>query len=468
VHCHDCNTANAVDSKYCKECGAKINEGYRTMMLSVQDLPAGQNEETVDRLTRLLDMAFWHNEAGNIAAAITASEAALTINPNSTTAHSLLGSLYERKGDDVQAIHHFEAVLALNPDSAADAAKLDQLRRGVHVKAVAPPITHQLVPPVLIRLGPTLRQKWVGLAEVGTQRSGDSWAGLQRRPLYAAGAVAAGVLLVGLLLARPWAGTQTVTSPARSASSVVGVDRSAFADRTASTAPVAAPAPPLVLTPAPASGASSSPAPLLVAHDPFAGRVAAVARPAAAPPAWSLPPVPPRAAARRRQAGRDLPPLRLAALPLVGADGGLAPAPVTLPAGVGGPLASLASIPQHTVVVGSLAAGMGEQPAQSQAPSHIRITVHQVKDTDSSDAPVTSGGGSRSDGGQSDGSMKAASYQDNALSLQQGGEFKQARLAYQRAIRAYEAQIASGQDVETAQRGLAACQIGLQICQQSQ
>ena len=183
----------------------------------------------------------------------------------------------------------------------------------------------------------------------------------------------------------------------------------------------------------------------------------------AVPPAWSLPPVPSRTAARRRrQAG--LPPLRLAALPPVGSEGSLAPAPVRLPAGVESPLASIASIPQHTVVVGSLAGSAEDAPAQAEAPSHIRITVHQAKETDSSDLPVTSSDSS-SDGGRG---AKAASYQDNALSLQQAGEFKQARLAYQRAIRAYEAQIASGQDVETAQRGLAACQTGLEICQQSQ
>jgi len=463
VHCHDCTTVNTVDSKYCKQCGAKINDGYRTMMLSVQDLPVGQDEEAVDRLTRLLDMAFWHNEAGNIAAAITASEAALAINPNSTTAHSLLGSLYEKKDDDAQAIHHFEAVLALNPDSAADASKLDQLRRGVHVKAVAPPIAHQLVPPVLIRLGPTLRQKWGGLAESGVRQ-----ASLQRRPLYAAGAVTAGVLLMGLLLTKPWPSVQTVTSPVPTPPPIAAVGRSAFAGGMASVAQAAAP---LVLTPAPSSGGPSYPAPLLTSHDPFAGRVPTAAPPAASP-LWSLPPVPSRAAARRRrQAGPNLPPLLLAALPSSGSDGGLAPAPVTLPVGARVPLVSLASIPQHTVVVSSFQGAGGDQSAQPEVPSHIRITVHQ--DTDSGNAPVTSGGGGQSGGGQSGGgqsggSAKAASDQENALSLQQGGEFKQARLAYQRAIRAYEAQIASGQDVETAQRGLAACQTGLQICQQSQ
>jgi len=457
VYCHDCNTANTVDSKYCKECGAKINDGYRTMMLSVQDLPLGQSEEVLDQLTRLLDMAFWHNEAGNVAAAITASEAALAINPNSTTAHSLLGSLYEKKGNDAQAIKHFEAVLALNPDSAADAAKLDQIRRGVHVKAIAPPISHQLVPPVLVKLGPTLRQKWAGLADLSARRPA-----LQSQPLYAAGAVTAGVLLLGLLVTHPWASAEAVTPPIPSPPPAVGVDRSAFSSGAAMNRQAAAPAPPLVLTPAPSSGGSYYPAPLLTSHDPFAGRVPMAAPPAASP-AWALPPVPSHAAARRRRlAGRDLPALRLTALPPAGADGGLVPAPVTLPPGVGPPLASVASIPQHTVVVGSVAGFAGGEAPQAEAPSHIRITVHQVKEADGGESSAPSGDG------QSDGAAKAASYQESALSLQQGGEFKQARLAYQRAIRAYEAQIGSGQDVETAQRGLAACQTGLQICQQSQ
>jgi len=462
VHCHDCNTANSVDSKYCKECGAKMNEGYRTMMLSVQDLPTGQDEEALGRLTRLLDMAFWHNEAGNIAAAITASEAALAINPNSTTAHSLLGSLYEKNDDDAHAIEHFEAVLALNPNSAADASKLEQLRRGVHVKAVSTPITHQLVPPVLIKLGPTLRQKWAGLAEAGAQQASARRAGLQRQPLYAAGAVTGVVLLMGLLMTHPWSSASAVTTQTPVPAPLVTASRSTFGGGVASLAQISPVSPPMVLTPVPSSGgAAAYPAPIRTTRDPFAGR-APTAAPSAAP-LWSLPPVPARAgAARRRQSGRNLPALRLTALLPVGSDGGLAPAPVTLLAGASTPFVSVASIPQHTVVVGSLAGVAGNQASQPDAPSHIRITIHQAKDADGDAAPIPATGAG--DGG----TATAASYQDSALSLQQGGQFKQARLSYQRAIRAYKAQIASGQDVETAQRGLAACQTGLQICQQSQ
>jgi len=450
VYCHECGTGNTVDSKYCKECGTKINDGYRTMMLSVQDLPVNQSDETLDKLTRLLDMAFWHNEAGNREAAIVAAEAALAINPGSTTAHSLLGTLYEKKGDDEVAIRHFEAVLALNPDSAADAAKLDQLRRGVHVQAAAPPAAYLWLPPALVKLAPQVRRRWTKLAGNGV-RPGV----LQRRPLIAAAAATGAVLIGGLLLTHPWARAETVvTYPVGAPAPVAaGPDRLALPN-TAPPAPVS----PMVLMPAPSSGNTSfAPyaAPLVTAHDPFAGRVSAPAP--AAPPRWSLPAVPPRQAARKRNARRDLPALRLAALPPVGEDG-IAPAPVTLPGGV--PLATVEALPQHTVVVGSFPGPASPRNA-ADLPSHIHITVHQARDGEADAAPATLGDGA-GDGARAD------SYQQRALSLQQGGDYRQARLSYQSAIRGYEAQIAAGQDLETAQRGLAACQTGLQICQQSQ
>jgi len=450
VYCHECGTGNTVDSKYCKECGTKINDGYRTMMLSVQDLPVNQSEETLDKLTRLLDMAFWHNEAGNREAAIVAAEAALAINPGSTTAHSLLGTLYEKKGDDEAAIGHFEAVLALNPNSAADAAKLDQLRRGIHVQAAAPPAAHLWLPPAVVKLAPQVRQRWADLA--GSRvRPGV----LQRRPLMAAAAATGAVLICGLLLMRPWARAETVVTYPVSAPAPVTAGPNPLALPNTAPAPSA---PPMVLMPAPSSSTSppvSYAAPLVTAHDPFAGRASALAP--AAPPRWSLPAGPPRRAARGRNARRDLPALRLAALPAVGGTG-IAPAPVALPEGV--PLATVEALPQHTVVVGSLA---GRAPLGSAAdlPAHIHITVHQARGGEADASPAPLGGGS-------DEGAKADSYQQRALSLQQGGDYRQARLSYQSAIRDYEAQIAAGQDVETAQRGLAACQTGLQICQQSQ
>ncbi len=475
MYCQDCNTSNALDSKYCKECGAKINSGYRTMMLSFQDLPLHQSEEDIDALTRLLDMAFWHNQAGNQAAAMTAAEAALAINPHSTTAHSLLGTLCEKAGQDDDAIKHFEAVLSLNPDSPADAAKLEQLRRGVHVRAVAPPMTHQLLPPALLKLGPEFTKRWAALSETPLSAK-MARIDPQRRPLYAAGAATALVAIGGLLLARPWAQAETVrtyaiTSPA--APAAVSVASSAYAPP-----PLLAP---VVLAPSHANTLVPTYAPpALTTRDPFAGTVPTDARPdaptrgAALGSLWSLPPVP-RSAAGRRGRGNALPPLRLAALPPVGEGGGLAPASVSLPPGVS-PLdagsntgsvpgfsgaSGAGALPRHTVMVSQFGGSAAPSSTASDLSSHIRITVHQAAETP---APADANSSSGADGD----SAQGESLQQRALSLQEAGSYSQARSAYQSAIRSYQRQISAGQNVETAERGLAACQTGLQICQQSQ
>ena len=154
--------------------------------------------------------------------------------------------------------------------------------------------------------------------------------------------------------------------------------------------------------------------------------------------------------------------MRLTALPAAD-SGGLAPAPVTVPDGIGTPLATVANIPQHTVVVSSL--GQFATPTSTgmaEPASHIHITVHQSRPSDMNAVIASADDGGSADGG------KAETYQQHALSLQQNGDYGSARAAYQRAIQAYQGQISSGHDVETAQRGLAACQTGLLICQQSQ
>ncbi len=463
MYCTDCGTANTVDSKYCKECGEKINDGYRTMMLSVTDLPAGVSEETTGALTRLLDMAFWHNEAGNVAAAITASEAALALNPNSTTAHSLLGTLYEKKRDDARAIEHFEAVLALNPDSAADKTKLEQLRRGVHVKAVMPPLVHQWVPPALRTVAPRLQKVWAGRADRPVSASSMT-ASVQRQPLMAAGVATAVILIGGLFAVRPWAHGD---APASSRLMVAAAPPSVALSQSPFAAPPSNPLPaPVIMRPPTSSMTYIRPVAPVTTADPYAGgptsRAAYAPAPAyAAAPAYVLPPVPARSLKHRTEA---LPRLRLAALPPIGSEG-LAPAPVTVPVGLlSAPTAVVASagpVPQHTVVVSGLGAAM--PPAGAGLSSHIRISVRSAPETET--ATAASPDSSSENGGGDD---RASSYQQRALSLQQSADYKGARQAYGRAIRAYQAQIAAGQDVEAARRGLAACQTGLEICQQSQ
>lgn len=476
MYCNDCGTGNTPDSKFCKECGGKFNTGYREMMLSVQDTHDVEDEASQERISNLLEMAFWHNENGNVEAAILACEAVLAINKNSTTAHSLLGSLYEKKGDDAKAIEHFEAVLALNPESAADAIKLDRLKRGVRVKAVAPPPAYKWLPPALVGVSIAgLREKWEGGRLADMRRPT-----LKPTPALLAGAAAALVLAIGLASIRPSvrpAATRVANvvaaSPAVAAAPVGsragansafgGGAASASSSLSGGSAFVAAPPIP---SSAVASARSSKVAPsaaALTGSDPFSDALKLYDTPL--PPAARATAPPRLRAASSRSASRRssgisappiLPPLSLRAVPL-GSD--LAPAPVSVASASAVPLASVAAVPQHTVVVRDLDAGASGGNEGGGSGSHIKITVNSEGDAVTQITPLTE---SRSDEGR-DGDA----HQQTALGLQQQGDFRRARAAYQKAIRAYKNQLMAGRDAESARRGLAACQTGLQICQQS-
>ncbi len=470
MFCTECGTKNSVDSKYCRECGTKINDGYRTMMLSLDDLRAIDNEKNQERLAKLLDMAFWHNEAGNADAAVLACEAALAIHPHSTTAHSLLGTLYEKRGDDSKAIHHFEAVVSLNPDSAADAAKLDQVRRGVHVKAAAPPSAYKWIPPALVGLsvaGVTGKVK-DKLADTTAPHGEPSQTRLRSlNPVLGSALAFGAVLLAGGLILRPAASppqpVHRLPVPGASLPSLAPAGGAAPAAAGSANSSLATALPPVTLAPGASSGRVAPPR---FGPDPFAdasgpiGGTTLLARTARVPAAPRVSRI-----VRRAPAGRSvsaLPPLSLRAVPLPG-ENSLAPAPVSFSRTASYvPLATVSSLPQHTVVVSSL----NTAPPQSAfaTPSRIRITIHN--------APA--GGGialsnrdlpppDRPDGASSAGD----NAQQTAITLQQQGSYRQAASAYREAIRAYQAQIANGRDVDTATRALQACQTGLQICQQS-
>src|SRR5579883_1726919 len=119
IFCTQCGTPNTRDSKFCKECGESLVTTYAPKISSDPFVQAGLGRE--DQIERLLDMAFWHNEAGNIGAALLACQAALALNDRCVTAWSLIGCLYEKKGELDKAIEAFEVVTALNPESMADA-----------------------------------------------------------------------------------------------------------------------------------------------------------------------------------------------------------------------------------------------------------------------------------------------------------------------------------------------------------
>jgi tetratricopeptide (TPR) repeat protein len=75
----------------------------------------------------LLEEAFRLSEEGRVLAAIQTCQQAVAINPNSTSAHSLLGTLYERQGDRDNAIRSYEQVLTLSPGSTVERRRLNEL-----------------------------------------------------------------------------------------------------------------------------------------------------------------------------------------------------------------------------------------------------------------------------------------------------------------------------------------------------
>ena len=467
MYCLECGTKNSADSKFCKECGVTVASAAppRSHTLT-EDLAPVENPVTRERLVNLIEMAFWHNDAGNYDAAILACEAALAINPSSSTAHSLLASLYEKKGNDERAIEHLEAVVNLNPESTADATKLDQLRSGIRIKAVTPPAGYRWVPPALASsmgsgMGERLARWNLDERRVGPVKLVPA--------LFSLGAVVI-VVAAGLLLLKPSpsASGQTV-QVAASPQADTSIDRSAFAD----------PAPqgrsPIAAEPfAPAKFPPPAPVDMSRGPNPFGETLKSTA---GTHPVWvgtaSAPRLPSPAGKSKAATGMPaLPKLTLEAQPVPGTSGTLAPAPVTI-----------ANVPHHNVMVSQLPSSSGssspDTPAapSSSAPSTGDSSVIHVQVHDSNgDAGSAFAAPSPPDVQVSAPSSpprnapsvdRASSWQQSALNEQMDGNYRAAATAYQQAIHAYKDQIAGGKNVDAAKRGLKACQTGLQICQQS-
>jgi tetratricopeptide (TPR) repeat protein len=93
-----------------------------------------------ERARRLLEEAFRLVEQGRLQPAIRACQQAIALNPTSTSAHSLLATLYERTGDRDGAIRELEQVLSLDPGSTAERRRLNELM-GVPVAAAPTPVS---------------------------------------------------------------------------------------------------------------------------------------------------------------------------------------------------------------------------------------------------------------------------------------------------------------------------------------
>ena len=124
MFCTQCGTRNPEDANYCQKCGRPIGRPVRPL----DDSEFSLLQQPEDRVGDLLAVAFKRREQGDLDGAIRACAGALQVLPESTSAHSLMGMLFEAQGERDKAISAFERVLALNPGSIADREKLEQLR----------------------------------------------------------------------------------------------------------------------------------------------------------------------------------------------------------------------------------------------------------------------------------------------------------------------------------------------------
>lgn len=417
---------------------------------------------TGDRCSRLLETAFYHNKVGNISTAKKACEEVLKLNPQSTTAHSLLASIYEQQGDTDRAIEHRALVLMLNPTSEADALKLEELRNGIHT----PPKPTPEVP---------WHQRYRGL-NGAVLISQLSWNKLRERRYLP---VAASVLVALLLLSAAALVIHNGSAPKRFASvndvrfgapgSMPVVDRP-------SVAPHSSGFPPSQLSAfANAPEARHQPVSAVQA-DPFTEHIANLSGPRVAysPGTGGAYTRPRGYRSPYSDAVTPLPPLNLRAVPN-SAISGLQPAPVAVPQNgtANGyerqDTVVVSQIPQRNSAFTNTSefSNMGNSAPQAAQPnneyaSHVHITVEKPGDAASKDVQGTLivGNSSALD--------EASSYQQSALGMQQDSDYKHAATLYRKAIAQYRSAINSGQGGDTAARGLKACQTGLDICQQSQ
>jgi tetratricopeptide (TPR) repeat protein len=124
VTCNQCDTANSLDSKFCKNCGVIVPE---------HDLTEAQV-----KLDELISEGMHAFNEGRTEDASAIAEVAVDTNPSSVAALSLRGMCFERSGHLAEALECFEKIVVLNPDSALDKIKVNQLRNQMAHKAAVP------------------------------------------------------------------------------------------------------------------------------------------------------------------------------------------------------------------------------------------------------------------------------------------------------------------------------------------
>jgi tetratricopeptide (TPR) repeat protein len=121
VRCPKCGKESPDQARFCRFCGESLTAG------GASEAYAPTRMSAEERSRRLLEQAFRLSEEGKLQPAVEACRQAIALNPVSTSAHSLLGTLYERTGDREGAIREYEQVVTLSPGSTVERRRLNEL-----------------------------------------------------------------------------------------------------------------------------------------------------------------------------------------------------------------------------------------------------------------------------------------------------------------------------------------------------
>ncbi len=140
MRCPKCGTTNGKTNRYCRECGLRL-DGVRDDQAQARDRVAVESDEVTlgEELFEVWELL----NSGDLDSALDKGEQMLAANPDSASAHSLVGLIYERKAERELlegrvtsghqflkfAVAQYERIIDLNPDSTADREKVASLRR---------------------------------------------------------------------------------------------------------------------------------------------------------------------------------------------------------------------------------------------------------------------------------------------------------------------------------------------------
>jgi len=135
MKCPNCGGVNGKTNKYCRECGTRLD-----VLTAAQDAAETRPDEVGlgEELFSVIELF----ESGDLDSALEKGVRVAQANPGSASAHSIVALVYERKAEQEladgdpdrshqflkRAIDHYEELIDLNPDSAADREKLAFLR----------------------------------------------------------------------------------------------------------------------------------------------------------------------------------------------------------------------------------------------------------------------------------------------------------------------------------------------------